>query len=391
MNVGLIQRAAEGTLTRISAGFPILWLTGPRQSGKTTLARQFRPDLPYVNLERPDEREFARVDPRGFLSSFPHGAVLDEVQHVPELLSWLQADVDEHEQMGRWLLTGSQQPAIAQGVSQSLAGRVGRVELLPLSGAELADADLLPRSLDEVLFSGGYPALFRRDVSPTDWLANYTATYIERDVRALSAVRDLSTFTRFVRLCAARSGQIVNLSSLGSDAGISTTAVRQWLSILRATYIVELVEPHHANVTTRLVKSPKLLFTDVGLMAYLIGITSADQICVHPLRGALFETWGITEQIKAWRNAGSSQQALFVRDKHGLEIDLVYPMADRWQGVEFKSGATIASDWSRSARLWESRNPREWSKPVIVYGGDQSSRRTDVDFRAWRDYAEGLR
>lgn len=383
----MIQRDARPTLVRLAEGFPVLWLTGPRQSGKTTLARAARPDLPYVNLERPDERAFAQDDPRAFLAAHPDGAVLDEVQHAPDLVSWLQAHVDDDGRMGRWLLTGSQQPAIAQGVTQSLAGRVGRIELLPLSGQELSAAGILPTSLDDVLFTGGYPALFDRAVSPTDWLGNYVATYVERDVRMMAAVRNMDTFIRFVRLCAARSGQLVNLSALGSDAGVSLTAVREWLSILRATYIVDVVEPFSPNITTRVVKTPKLLFLDVGLMSYLLGIGSPAQIATHPLRGALFETWGITEQIKAWRNAGNSQRAMFLRDKRGAEVDLVYPQGDLLQGIEFKSGSTISRDWTRVSDLWRSRVGSKWAKPTVVFGGETDSHRTDVDFLGWRTFA----
>jgi predicted AAA+ superfamily ATPase len=382
-----IARDATPTLERLAAGFPVLWLTGPRQSGKTTLARAMRPDLPYVNLERPDERAFAQEDPRAFLAAHPDGAILDEVQYAPDLLSWLQAHADEDGRMGRWLLTGSQQPAIAQGISQSLAGRVGRIELLPLSGHELSVAGLLPSSLDDVLFTGGYPALFDRDVSPTDWLGNYVATYVERDVRMMAAVRHMDTFTRFVRLCAARSGQLLNMSALGNDAGVSLTAVREWLSILRATFVVDLVEPFSPNVTTRVVKTPKLLFLDVGLMAYLVGITQPSQIATHPLRGALFETWGITEQVKAWRNVGNPQRAHFLRDKRGAEVDLVFPVGELMHGVEFKSGTTVSGDWTRVSDQWARRPGIDWAKPTVVYGGDADSRRSSADYLGWRTYA----
>ncbi len=384
-----IPRDAEGSLRRLAEGFPVVWLTGPRQSGKTTLARATRPDLPYVNLERPDEREFALTDPRRFLEAFPSGAIIDEVQHVPELTSWLQPLVDSGQRMGAWWLTGSQQPAITARVSQSLAGRVGRVELLPLSAHELAQVGRLSTSLDEVLFTGGYPALFDRQVSPTDWLGNYVATYVERDVRQLTAVRDLDTFTRFVRICAARSGQLLNMSSLGSDAGISSVTVKDWISILRATYLIDIIEPFHANLTTRLVKSPKLIFLDVGLMAYLLGINDVSQVATHPLRGALFETWGITEQLKRWRNAGSSQRATFLRDKRGTEIDLVIESAGTLQAVEFKSGATISSDWPTAIGQWRRRNvTTDWAKPIVVYGGLENSSRTDVDYVSWRSYLQ---
>ena len=386
-DMSMLHRDAQETVERLGRGFPIVWLTGPRQSGKTTLARATRPDLAYVNLERPDERAFAQEDPRGFLATYPDGAILDEVQHVPDLASWLQADVDVRRQMGRWLLTGSQQPAIAQGVSQSLAGRVGRVELLPISGRELARAGSLPTSLDTLLFTGGFPALFDRDVSVHDWLGNYVATYVERDVRMLTAVRDLDTFTRFVRLCAARSGQLLNLASLGNDAGVSVTAVRDWLSILRATYIVDVIQPHSLNVTTRLVKTPKLVLQDVGLMAYLLGITDSAQIATHPLRGAIFETWGITEQIKAWRNAGSARQPYFLRDKRGTEIDLVAPTPDGLEAVEFKAGSTFASDWGRGFRLWRERTHDLEVHSTVVFGGDGDTVRSGVRVLGWREYA----
>jgi predicted AAA+ superfamily ATPase len=388
-----IDRDAAPSLERLAAGFPVVWLTGPRQSGKTTLARTLRPELPYVNLELPDQREFAQSDPRGFLASYPDGAVLDEIQHVPELTSWLQADVDSDLRMGRWWLTGSQQPAIAHGITQSLAGRVGRLELLPLSGRELLNADRLPTTLDTLLFRGGYPPIYDRDVSPQDWLANYVATYVERDVRSLTAIRDLDTFTRFVRLCAARSGQLLNATNLGNDAGVSQSTVKAWLSILRSTYLLDLAEPYHANITTRLTKTPKLVFLDVGLMAYLIGINDASQMDTHPLRGALFETWGLTEQLKSWRNAADSRRMMFLRDKHGVELDSLSIVGTTLHGLEFKAGATIASDWIRPARLWRSRLAgTEWAPLRVAYGGDADLHRTapdglPVDFIGWRSFA----
>lgn len=383
-----IERRASLTATRLARGFPIVWLTGPRQSGKTTLARHLRPDLPYVSLEQPDEREFAASDPRGFLARFPEGAILDEIQSAPELPSWIQGIVDTDARMGLFVLTGSQQPAIAQTISQSLAGRVGRVELLPLAGAELLSAGLLPKSLDDVMFTGGYPTLFDREVSPTDWLGNYVATYIERDVRQLTSVRDLESFTRFLRMCAARSGQVLNMSALGADAGVSSVTVKSWLSILRATYVLDFVEPYYANLTTRLAKQPKLLFLDVGLMAYLLGIRDSSQIASHPLRGALFETWGLTEVMKWWRNAGTDTRLTFLRDKHGGEVDAVFDRDGSFNAVEFKSGATVASDWPKAFDVWRKRMVDvTWAQPSIVYGGEESLVRRDVAVRAWRDFA----
>ena len=271
----MIPRTATSTLHRLAKGFPVIALTGPRQSGKTTLAKAAFADKPYVSLENPDEREFAERDPRRFLQRFAEGAILDEAQRCPALLSWVQGLVDERGRMGDFILTGSAQFDLMSGVTQSLAGRVGRVELLPLSASELAGAGQQPHSLEAMLWQGGYPALYDRDLTPDDWFPNYVATYLERDVRQLIAIRDLTQFQRFVRMCAARSGQMLNLTALGADCGVSAVTARDWLSVLEASYLVVRLPPYFRNFGKRLVKTPKLYFLDVGLMAWLLGIRDA--------------------------------------------------------------------------------------------------------------------
>lgn len=385
----MYPRQARSTLERLARGFPVLALTGPRQSGKTTLARASFPDKPYVSLENPDERDFAEQDPKRFLARFPEGAILDEVQRCPDLLSWLQGLVDERPVMGQFVLTGSAQFDLIAGMSQSLAGRVGRVELLPLSLAEMRGGGCQPATLDRLLLNGSYPAIYQRDLAANDWFPNYVSTYLERDVRQIIAVRDLSQFQRFVRMCAARSGQLLNLAALGADCGISAVTAREWLSVLEASYLVTRLPPYFQNFGKRLVKSPKLYFLDVGLMAWLLGIRDEASMSTHAARGALFETWVVSEMIKQRFNAGQPADLYFWRDSAGHEIDLVFETATGLQAVEIKSGSTFAADWMDGLKQWQKfTGDAPTLKPILVYGGEDSHEREHCYLSGWQEMAE---
>ena len=386
----MIPRDAAKTLSRLAKGFPIVAITGPRQAGKTTLAQAVFSDKPYITLENPDEREFAQNDPKRFLARFPQGAILDEIQRCPELLSWLQGWVDDRGLMGDFVLTGSAQLDLVAGITQTLAGRVGRVELLPLSASELAVANALPNSLTHMLFQGGYPALYSRAVTPQDWFNNYMATYIERDVRQLINVRELGQFQTFVKMCAARTGQLLNLSSLGADCGISAVTAKQWLTVLEASYIVALLRPHHNNFGKRLIKTPKLYFLDSGLAAWLLGIRDAQTLETQASRGALFETWVFSELYKQSLNAGQTPALHFWRDSTGNGIDLIDETAQGLRPIEIKSGATYAKDWASGLRKWQNLAKTESLRPAIVYGGDLSFEREDLKVWGWKDVAQSV-
>ena len=386
----MIPRTAEAAIRRYARGFPVVALTGPRQSGKTTLARAVFADRPYVSLEAPDAREFAQRDPRGFLARFDEGAVIDEAQRCPDLFSYLQGVVDERRRMGDFVLTGSQQFGLLTRVTQSLAGRVGLVQLLPFSLAELAQAGRRPPTLDQALFVGGYPPLHDRDLDPDAWFANYVATYLERDVRQLLAVRDLTAFQRFVRMCAARTGQVLNLSALAADCSISHVTARQWLTVLEASYIVRLLPPFHRNFGKRLVKSPKLYFLDCGLAAWLLGIRESAALATHAQRGALFETLVHAECVKHALNQGRAPDLHFWRDQAGHEVDLVFEVAGRLQGVELKSGATFVGEWAQSLQRWRLAAQEAAPEATLVYGGGDSYRREGLRVLAWHDAAQAM-
>jgi len=381
----MITRTAHDTLLRLARGFPVLAITGPRQSGKTTLARAVFPDKPYLSLEDPDIRRLAESDPRGLLSRFPDGAILDEVQRAPLLFSYLQTRTDQAQRPGSFVLTGSQQFGLLSGISQSLAGRVGLVQLLPFTMGELRTAGKLPEDLDEVLFRGAYPALYDRDLAPADWHGNYVNTYVERDVRQLITVRDLSTFQRFLRMCAARVGQLLNLSALAADCGISHPTASAWISVLEASYIVFLLRPHFQNFNKRLLKTPKLYFCDTGLASWLLGIREPGQMAFHSQRGPLFENLVVTEFLKTRLHRGQAPDLHFWRDSQGLEVDLLVERGGDLNPVEVKSGQTIATDFFQALNRWKGLAGKPDMPAWLVYGGGQRFRNGNVEVVPWRE------
>jgi predicted AAA+ superfamily ATPase len=379
----MITRNAEQTIRTLLRGFPIVTLTGPRQSGKTTLAKAVFSDRPYASLEDPDVRQAAQDDPRSFLERFPDGAVLDEVQRCPGLLSYLQTIVDADRRMGLFILTGSQQFGLMSGITQSLAGRTAFVELLPFSVTELMNADKLPASIDSMLLTGGYPPLYDRDVPPSAWFGAYVTTYIERDVRQLLKIQELETFQRFVRLCAGRTGQLLNLSSLATGAGITHNTAKAWISVLEASYLIHLVRPHHANFNKRLVKMPKLYFYDVGLVSWLLGIRTAEQMETHPLRGNLFETFVIAELVKSRFNHGERPNLYFWRDSNGNEVDVIAEQGTALMPIEIKSGKTVARDSFAGLGKWRVLAGDAAIDPVLIYGGNGEYSQSGIKVTGW--------
>ena len=371
----VIERELTPRLTQLFGQYPVATVTGPRQSGKTTLCRAAFPHLAYLNLEAPDQRAFAESDPRGFLAQAGDGAILDEVQNVPDLLSYIQVEVDERDRNGLFVLTGSEQFRLSRAISQSLAGRTALLRLLPFSLAERARTGS-SMAIDEVIFSGFYPRILDQGLDPRQALGDYFETYVERDVRRSNEIRNISGFRTFVRLCAGRVGQLVNVSSLGSDAGVSHTTAREWLTILEASYIVFRLQPYHANIRKRLTKAPKLYFYDVGLASYLIGIEDARQVTTHPLRGSLFENVVVIEALKHRLNRGHQPNLSFFRDSSGLECDLLLEAGRGMAAIEAKSGSTVSGDFFTPLNKVAGLVPNIVSR-TVVYGGHARQERSD--------------
>ncbi len=383
-----IPRAIESTARRHLESFPAIAITGPRQSGKTTLAQMLAPELEYRSLEDPDTRTYAQEDPRGFLADLADGAILDEVQRNPELFSYLQGVLDSDRRMGRFILTGSSQFQLVESITQSLAGRVSMLTLLPFSLAELANVNRAPQKLDQLLFDGLYPPLYDRPVDPSVWLTSYIATYLERDVKQLINIKDLATFQRFVQLCSGRIGQLLNINSLAADTGITRVTAQSWLSVLEASHLITLLRPWHTNTSKRLIKSPKLYFNDTGVACQLLGIRTVDQLKSHYSRGALFENWVINELAKHYTNQGLRPPLYFLRDQKGREVDVIVQNGGTIHAIEVKSGATVASDFFKGLEVWRpffepSSEYRAW----LVYGGEQRQTRTSVTVQPWNDLA----
>lgn len=373
----MIDRTIENILTELAKQYPVVTITGPRQSGKTTLCRKVFQHIKYVNLEAPDVRRFASEDPRGFLAENSGGAILDEIQRAPELLSYIQAIVDEEKRPGKFILTGSQQFEVMNTISQSLAGRTALLKLLPLSMAELKQMHATD-NIDRLILTGFYPRIYDKGINPTQALGDYVETYVERDLRQLVAVKDLSLFEKFLKLCAGRVGQIMNFQSLGNDVGVSHSTVRTWMTLLEASYIVFLLHPWWTNISKRLIKSPKIYFYDVGLASYLLGLENEKQVSRDPLRGYLFENMVIMEALKYRYNRGRRSNLFFYRESNGNEVDLLAENGRDLHALEIKSGETVSPDYFKSLR--------HFSKAVgtgirvsgaVIYGGKDIQRRSD--------------
>lgn len=379
----MIHRNLEPALIKSAGEMPVVTVTGPRQSGKTTLCRTLFGDHPYRTMEDPDVRDFALQDPRGFLAELPDGAIIDEVQRAPDLLSYLQGIVDDNPLPGRWILTGSQNLALLQSVSQSLAGRTALHELLPLTWGEIREFSAYPETLGEALVKGGYPRIFDRRIEAPRWLRSYVGTYLERDVRTILNIGDLLMFQRFVQLCAGRTGQLLDYSALAGDCGISQPTARRWFSVLEASFIAFQLPAFHGNIRKRLVKRPKVYFYDTGLVCCLLGIREPAHLRSHPLRGSIFETWVVSEITKHVANRGESGGLAFYRDHNGAEVDLIIERPTSRLLLEVKSSATPSSHMFRAGR--RVRRHLGEVELAVAYGGDHYQQRSDGEFLPWRN------
>lgn len=394
----MLERALRKPLLQAARRYPVVTVTGPRQSGKTTLVKAAFPRHSYANLEEPDQRTFALEDPRGFLSQYPGSVILDEVQHVPSVLSYIQSLTDARPKPGRFILTGSQNLLLLQSVTQTLAGRTAILHLLPLSYSELKQRNGLALSaigsriagrqritaddVFEMLWSGFYPRIHDRKIPPQDWLSNYYQTYVERDVRSITNVGDLETFSRFVRLCAGRCGQLLNTASLGNDCGVTHTTVRRWLSLLEATFVIYLLRPYHRSFNKRMIKAPKLYFIDSGLLCYLLGIRSPVELRIHASRGAVFESSVVSELLKLHWHRGLQPRLHFWRDSAGHEIDIILERGTQSVAIEVKSAATIAADFYAGLAYWKSMTTAQ-SPCAVVYAGGTSFASRGVFVYPW--------
>lgn len=372
----MIEREISSYLKKLIKKYPVITITGPRQSGKTYLAKNTLTNYEYVNLEDLEIRSFAKNDPKGFLKKYPGKIIIDEIQRAPELTSYIQVISDERKQSGQFILTGSQNFQIMDTLSQSLAGRTANLTLLPFSFNEIEKKYKKKDFIDTLIFTGFYPAIYDKNLKPTEMLSNYVSSYVERDLKQLSEIKNLDLFQRFMVLCAGRVGQLLNLNNISNDLGVSSNTLKEWLSLLRASYIIFLLQPYHPNVNKRLVKSPKLYFYDVGLASYLLGIDDSKQIKSHPLRGQLFENLIVIETLKHRYNKGLNNNLSFYRDSNSNEIDLIYQIANKFTAVEIKSTSTIRFDKEYGKDIFKSLDniqsvmKEKVNNRVIVYAGD---------------------
>lgn len=388
MNRNAYKRLLAAHLKNMFRKYPVLSVTGPRQSGKTTLAKEVFPRMDYVLLENPDNRLLANSDPHAFLRRYPEGVIIDEAQRAPELFSYLQGIVDSKRINGQYILTGSQNFLLSQHISQSLAGRVSVNYLLPFSYPEVEGSRSCPTELDKLLFRGFYPRIWDRKLNPTDWHANYVNTYLERDVRDLKNVGDLSVFQRFLKLCAGRHAQIVNLSSMAGDCGVSYNTIKAWLSVLEASFLIYFLPPYYRNMNKRLIKAPKMYFYDSGLVCYLLGITRSAHVATHPQRGALVEGYVTGEIMKYLYNKGLPPALYFWRDRTGHEVDALLEAGGAMIAFEVKAAQTFNEDFLTHIKYM--RRFLTGLKGLLIYGGQLEFERDGIKVIHWKHLNQQL-
>jgi predicted AAA+ superfamily ATPase len=387
----MIKRRIHSYLAELASYYPVVVLTGPRQSGKTTLSQQVFSEKTYISLEPIDTRSYATEDPRGFLDEYKQGAIIDEVQHAPDLLSYIQDFVDKHPEPGRFILTGSQNFMLSQSISQSLAGRCGVLTLLPPDWSELQQFDNTPEDLFSLLWQGQYPRIYDREIPAQRWLSDYVTTYVQRDVRQITQVGDLNAFTTFLKLCAGSTGQEINLSRLGNDTGISHNTAKAWLSVLETAWLTSSLPAWHKNIRKQVIKAPKLHFIDTGLVCFLLGIRSAEELRHHPLRGAIFESWVASEILKDFTNQGRTPMLYHYREPRGLEIDLIIESAEKLHLMEIKSGATISSSFFNNLAKFRAQHSNISSiDSSLIYAGSDNYRRQDTQVISWNSITASL-
>lgn len=376
-----IKRKLTKRFSYLLKKFPVITLTGPRQSGKTTFLKAVCKNYKYVSLEDPDTRSFALTDPRGFLEKYNNKIIIDEAQYSPQLFSYIQSYVDKSGSSGQFILSGSQNFLLHNKISQSLAGRSAVLKLFPFSLIEIYKKTF--KNLYKTLFNGFYPGIYDKHISPTDYFPSYIQTYIERDVRQLVNISDLNTFQKFVKLCAGRTGQIINYSSLGNDCGITSNTAKSWLSILEASYIVFLLPPFYNNFNKRIIKSPKIYFWDTGLLCSILGIQSEDHLFNHFLRGSIFESFVISEIYKHKYNEVSNPACYFLRDKVGNEIDCLFENYPNTFYIEIKSGKTISEEYFKGLSFWNKLTGSQNINSYVIYGGMDTQQRLHGSIIPW--------
>ncbi|MEA3440238.1 MAG: ATP-binding protein [Chloroflexota bacterium] len=379
----MIDRTLSKKLIQLAQKFQVITLTGPRQSGKTTLVRAMFSALPYVSLEEPDIRQVALTDPRGFLSNYSSGAVLDEVQNTPDLFSYIQSIVDSNRN-AQFILSGSSNFLLMEKISQTLAGRTAVLHLLPFSMPELNNGGYAFERYETLIFTGQYPRIYDRNIQPIDFYPSYIQTYVERDVRMIKNIGDLNAFIQFIQLCAGRLGQLLNYSSLANDAGISPHTAKAWISILEASYIVYRIQPYYKNFNKRLVKSPKLYFYDTGLACSLLGLRDENQVNTHFMKGALFENLVINEFIKYTVHRGDRQYPYFWQDSRGKEIDCLLTVGDDVTPVEIKAGKTMSDSYFKNLKYWQRLAGMPEDEGYVVYGGENSLKTSIGSYISWK-------